>query len=85
MECAHFLLFEANGQFDAKQYKRHVVVFNLLKKDCVRLVFLRGASIGDTSVCWWAITPTVGGWPCFRALTRCIQKSSLWSERSSSG
>ena len=37
------------AEFDAKQYKRHVVVFNLFKKDCVRLVFLGGARIGDTS------------------------------------
>jgi hypothetical protein len=37
------------AEFDPKQYKRHVVVFNLFKKDCVRLVFPTGASIGDTS------------------------------------
>ena len=35
--------------FDPKKYKRHVVVFNLFKKDCVRLVILNGARIGDTS------------------------------------
>ena len=35
--------------FDPKQYKRHVVGFNLYKKDCVRLVFPSGARIGDTS------------------------------------
>ena len=37
------------AEFDPKQYKRHVVVFNLFKKDCVRFVFPSGASIGDTS------------------------------------
>ena len=37
------------AEFDPKQHKRHVVVFNLFKKDCVRLVFPSGASIGDTS------------------------------------
>jgi hypothetical protein len=36
-------------EFDPKQHKRHVVVFNLFKKDCVRLVFPTGAGIGDTS------------------------------------
>jgi len=34
--------------FDPKKYKRHLIVFNLFKKDCVRLVFPTGASIGDT-------------------------------------
>lgn len=37
------------ADFDSKQHKRHIVVFNLFKKDCVRLVFLSGARIGDTS------------------------------------
>jgi len=37
------------ADFDPKQHKRHVVVFNLFKKDCVRLVFPSGATIGDTS------------------------------------
>ena len=37
------------AEFDPKQHKRHVVVFNLFKKDFVRLVFPSGASIGDTS------------------------------------
>ena len=32
-----------------KEYKRHLVVFNLHRKDCVRLVFPSGARIGDTS------------------------------------
>ena len=35
--------------FDPKQYKRHAVVFNFAKKDCVRLVFPSGARIEDTS------------------------------------
>jgi hypothetical protein len=37
------------AEFDPKQHMRHVVVFNLFKKDCVRLVFPSGASVGDTS------------------------------------
>ncbi|MGZ6042142.1 MAG: DUF1801 domain-containing protein [Asticcacaulis sp.] len=35
--------------FDPKQHKRHVVVFNLFKKDSVRLVFLTGARLADPS------------------------------------
>ncbi len=31
--------------FDPKEYKRSVVVFNLSKKDCVRLIFLKGALV----------------------------------------
>jgi hypothetical protein len=37
------------AEFDPKQHRRHVVVFNLFKEDCVRLVFPTGARIGDTS------------------------------------
>ena len=37
------------AEFDPKQHKRHVAVFNLFKKDCVRLVFPSGARIGDSS------------------------------------
>jgi hypothetical protein len=37
------------AEFDPKQYTRHVVVFNLFKKDCVRLVFPSGARIDDAS------------------------------------
>jgi len=35
--------------FDPKKYKRHLIIFNLFKKDCVRLVFPTGASIADTT------------------------------------
>ncbi len=34
---------------DPKEYKRYIVVFNLAKKDCVRLVFLKGARVNDES------------------------------------
>jgi hypothetical protein len=34
--------------FDPKQYKRHIAVFNLFKKDCVRLVFPTGAKIDES-------------------------------------
>lgn len=37
------------AEFSPKQYKRHMVVFNLGKKECVRLIFLGGARIDDTS------------------------------------
>jgi len=35
------------AEFDPKKHKRHVAVFNLFKKDCVRLVFPSGARIAD--------------------------------------
>ena len=34
---------------DPKEYKRYIVVFNLYKKDCIRLVFPSGAKINDGS------------------------------------
>lgn len=35
--------------FKPKEYKRFIVVFNFFKKDCVRLIFLRGAMVKDGS------------------------------------
>ena len=35
--------------FNPKEYKRHLVVFNLYRKDCIRLVFLSGARVNDKS------------------------------------
>src|SRR5689334_6001567 len=35
--------------FDPKEYKRHLIVFNLFQKDCLRLVFPSGARTNDTS------------------------------------
>ena len=35
--------------FSPKEYRRHLVVFNLPRKDAVRLVFLRGDLAKDTS------------------------------------
>jgi hypothetical protein len=32
-----------------KEYKRYIVVFNLYKKDCIRLVFPSGAKVKDKS------------------------------------
>src|SRR5258708_1761653 len=34
---------------DPKEYKRYLVVFNLFRKDCIRLVFWRGANVRDES------------------------------------
>jgi hypothetical protein len=34
---------------DPKLYKRYMIVFNVYRKDCVRLVFPSGAKIEDTS------------------------------------
>ncbi len=35
--------------FNPKEYKRYIVVFNLFKKDCIRLVFPSGAKVDDGS------------------------------------
>src|SRR3982751_4030459 len=35
--------------FKPKEYKRFIVVFNFFKKDCIRLIFLRGARVNDKS------------------------------------
>jgi hypothetical protein len=35
--------------FNPKEYKRYIIVSNLYKKDCIRLVFPSGARIGDAS------------------------------------
>ncbi len=33
--------------FNPKEYRRHLVVFNLFRKDCIRLVFWGGAKVND--------------------------------------
>jgi hypothetical protein len=35
--------------FNSKEYKRHLVVLNLHRKDCIRLVFPSGARVNDKS------------------------------------
>lgn len=35
--------------FNPKEYKRYLVVFNLFKKDCIRLVFWGGGKVNDKS------------------------------------
>lgn len=35
--------------FNPKEYKRFIMVFNFLKKDCLRVIFLKGANANDTS------------------------------------
>jgi hypothetical protein len=35
--------------FNPKEYKRHIIVFNFHRKDCIRLVFPSGARIADTT------------------------------------
>ena len=35
--------------FTPKEYKRYIVVFNLYRKDCIRLVFPSGARVSDES------------------------------------
>ena len=34
---------------DPKEYKRYIVVFNLFKKDCIRLVFWKAGKVKDKS------------------------------------
>jgi hypothetical protein len=36
-------------QSDPKEYRRYLVIFNLFKKDCLRLVFWNGAAADDKS------------------------------------
>jgi hypothetical protein len=35
--------------FNPKEYKRYIIVFNLFRKDCIRLVFPSGAKLNDKS------------------------------------
>ncbi len=35
--------------FNPKEHKRHIVVFNFFKQDCIRLVFPSGARVQDKS------------------------------------
>ena len=35
--------------FNPKKYKRHIVVFNFHKQDCIRLLFPSGARVNDKS------------------------------------
>ncbi len=44
-----FFFTGAMGPFNPKEYKRHIVVFNLHRRDTVRLIFPSGARIGDKS------------------------------------
>lgn len=34
---------------DPKEYRRYITVFNLAQKNCLRLVFLKGARVNDQS------------------------------------
>ncbi len=36
-------------RFNPKLYKRHIIVFNFFKKDCLRLIFISGARLNDKS------------------------------------
>jgi hypothetical protein len=44
-----FFYTGALAPFDPKEYKRHLVVFNFFRKDCIRLVFWRGDVAQDES------------------------------------
>ena len=44
-----FFYTGAMKPFAPKEYRRYLVIFNLFKKDCVRLVFWHGAEADDKS------------------------------------
>jgi hypothetical protein len=44
-----FFYTGAMKPFNPKEYRRYLVVFNLFKQDCVRLVFWGGAKVNDAS------------------------------------
>jgi hypothetical protein len=44
-----FFYTGAMKPFDPKEYRRHLVVFNFFRKDCIRLVFWHGDRAGDKS------------------------------------
>ena len=45
----HFSTREKMKPFNPKEHKRYIVVFNLYRIDCIRLVFPRGARVKDKS------------------------------------
>ena len=44
-----FFFTGAMAPFDPKEYRRHLVVFNFYRKNCLRLVFWHGDRANDTS------------------------------------
>ena len=44
-----FFYAGAMAPFDPKEYRRHLVVFNFFRKDCIRLVFWHGDRADDKS------------------------------------
>jgi uncharacterized protein YdhG (YjbR/CyaY superfamily) len=44
-----FFYTGAMKPFNPKEYKRFIVCFNFFKKDCIRLIFLTGAKVNDTT------------------------------------
>jgi hypothetical protein len=44
-----FFYTGAMEPFDPKEYRRHLIVFNFYRKDCIRLVFWRGDRANDKS------------------------------------
>ena len=50
MERANLFFYSGEMRpFNPKEYKRYLIVFNLFKQDCIRLVFPSGAKVNDTS------------------------------------
>ena len=44
-----FFYTGAMEPFNPKEYRRHLIVFNFYRKDCIRLVFWHGDRANDTS------------------------------------
>ena len=49
MECADFFYSGSLEATNPKEYRRYIVVFNMFKQDCIRLVFPSGAKVKDAS------------------------------------
>jgi hypothetical protein len=49
MECSNIFYGGEMAPFNPKEYKRYIVVFNLFRKDCIRLVFPSGDKVDDGS------------------------------------
>ena len=71
--------------FNPKEYRRYIVVFNLYRKDCIRLIFPSGAKIGDKSGLLEGDYPTEGAWRYSDRWTRSRRNSRQCKQRSGNG
>lgn len=49
MECAHVFYTGEMQPYNPKEFKRILIVSNVFRKDCIRLVFWNGANVNDPS------------------------------------